>query len=175
MILLSAIKVWLWVQRDGGIWSFPTWTGNRLSLHRHPASGNESWGGEGGDPSDSPRKSLWPSPRIGWSRIKVMFSVPDLLQQILFVLRLEKWFFHLCGKYYFLCIESCWVDFRCVHRFQLLNVCNHMSPFQISPAYRAYPRNNPSKTFLQSDEFLTGLSQKCGNTQPVNQTEWLVL
>ena len=26
MILLSASKVWLWVQRDGGIWSFLTWT-----------------------------------------------------------------------------------------------------------------------------------------------------
>ena len=35
-----------------------------------PASGSESWGG-GRDPSDSPRKSAWPSPRIGWSRIKV--------------------------------------------------------------------------------------------------------
>ena len=30
-----------------------------------------SWGGEGGDPSDSPRKSLWHSPRSGWSRTKV--------------------------------------------------------------------------------------------------------
>ena len=29
MILLSASKVWLSVQRDGGIWSFPTWTRNR--------------------------------------------------------------------------------------------------------------------------------------------------
>ena len=36
MILLSASKAWLWVQRDGGIWSFPTWTRSRLSLHRHP-------------------------------------------------------------------------------------------------------------------------------------------
>ena len=36
MILFSASKVWLVVQRDGGIWSFPTWTKNRLSLHQHP-------------------------------------------------------------------------------------------------------------------------------------------
>ena len=28
------------------------------------------------------------------------------------------------GKYSFLCIESFWVDFPCVHRFQLLKVCN---------------------------------------------------
>ena len=32
MILLSASKVWLWVQRDGGKWSFLTWT----KSHRHP-------------------------------------------------------------------------------------------------------------------------------------------
>ena len=36
MIPLSASKVWLWVQRDGGFWSFLTWTKNHLSLHRHP-------------------------------------------------------------------------------------------------------------------------------------------
>ena len=36
MILLSASEVWLDVQRDGGIWRFPTWTRNRLPLHRHP-------------------------------------------------------------------------------------------------------------------------------------------
>ena len=36
MILLSASKVWLLVQRDGSIWSFLTRTNNHLSLHRHP-------------------------------------------------------------------------------------------------------------------------------------------
>ena len=36
MILLSASKVRLWVQRDGGEGSFLTWTKNRLSLHPHP-------------------------------------------------------------------------------------------------------------------------------------------
>ena len=41
------------------------------------------------------------------------------------------------------------VDFRCVHRFQLLKVCNqYVTPFQIPPAYRAYPRNNLGKTFF---------------------------
>ena len=33
------------------------------------------------------------------------------------------------GKYYFLCIESSRVDFWCVHRFQLLNVCNKFVTF----------------------------------------------
>ena len=36
-----------------------------------------------------------------------MFSVPDLLQQILFVhMRLENVFFIFVVKYYFICIES---------------------------------------------------------------------
>ena len=53
------------------------------------------------------------------------------------------------AKYYFLCIESFRVDFRCVHRLQLLKVCDHStSPFQIPPAYNAYPMNNPGKTFF---------------------------
>ena len=33
------------------------------------------------------------------------------------------------------------------------------SPFQIPPAYRAYPRNNPGETFFPNDGFLTGPSQ----------------
>ena len=41
MILLSASKVRLVVQRDGGIWSFPTWTKNRSWLHRHPEVSRE--------------------------------------------------------------------------------------------------------------------------------------
>ena len=40
-ILLSASKIWLWVQRDGSIWSFLTWTRNHLSLHRHPELSHE--------------------------------------------------------------------------------------------------------------------------------------
>ena len=41
MILLSASKVRLWVQREGGVWSFLTWTKSRLSLHRHPEVSRE--------------------------------------------------------------------------------------------------------------------------------------
>ena len=43
---------------------------DQKSFRASPASGNESWGG-GRDPSDSPRKSTWPFPRIGRSRVKV--------------------------------------------------------------------------------------------------------
>ena len=41
-----------------------------------------------------------------------------------------------------------WVDFRGVHRFQLLNVCNHNVTLPNSPAHRAYPKNNPSDTLF---------------------------
>ena len=68
MILLSASKVWVWVQRDGGFWSFPTWT--KKSFIASPASGSESWGC-GRDPCDSPRKSILLSPWLGRCRIEV--------------------------------------------------------------------------------------------------------
>ena len=41
MFLLSARRVWLLVQRDGGIWSFLTWTKNHLTLHRHTEMSHE--------------------------------------------------------------------------------------------------------------------------------------
>ena len=40
------------------------------------------------------------------------------------------------GKHDFLCIESCGVDFRCVHRSS--RSATNMSPFQIPTAYKAY-------------------------------------
>ena len=44
---------------------------------------------------------------VGGPVSRWMFSVPDLLQQILFVhQRLEIWIFHFWVKYYILCIES---------------------------------------------------------------------
>ena len=54
MILLSASKVGLLVQRDGGICSFLTWTRSHLSLHRHPEMSHEV---VEETLSDSPRKS----------------------------------------------------------------------------------------------------------------------
>ena len=98
---------------------------DQKSFIASPASGNESWGG-GRHPSDSPRKSLWLSPRIGCSRIKVgVLSSWYLLQKFWFVhLRLENEFYIFFGKYCFLRIESFRIDFRCVHRLKLLKVCD---------------------------------------------------
>ena len=48
-----------------------------------------------------------------------------------------------------------------------------MSPFQIHPAYKACPRNNPSKTFFPNLWIPDWSFAEIGDTQPVNQTEWL--
>ena len=78
-----------------------------------------------------------------------MFSVPDLLQQILFAhLRLENVFSIFFGKYYILCIESFRVDFRASIVSNSSRSATNTSPFQILSAYNAYPRNNPGKTFF---------------------------
>ena len=51
-------------------------------------------------------------------------------------------------KYHLFRIESYRVDFWCVHRLQLLKVCNQYVTLPIPPAYDAYPRNNSGKTFF---------------------------
>ena len=66
--LSRRVKFDAWFGRDGGKWSFLTWTKNHSSLHRHP--GNDSWGC-GRDLSDSPRKSILLSPWIGRCRVEV--------------------------------------------------------------------------------------------------------
>ena len=120
---------------------------DKKSFIASPAFGNESWGG-GRDPSDSPRKSMWLSPWIGRRRTKVDVlrswskgfdsSICDRKYEFSFFLR----------KYHLFRIESFWVDFRCVHRLQLLKVCDQYVTLPNSPAYNAYPRNNPGETFF---------------------------
>ena len=124
MILVSASKAWLWVQRDGGEWSFLTWTENHLSLHWHPEM---SRGGSGRDTSYSPRKSWWLSPWIGRCRFEVdvlkSWSPPRRLI-LPFAIEWNKFSFFY-GKYHLFLIASFGVVFRCVHWVQLFNVCNH--------------------------------------------------
>ena len=132
MILLSAIKVWLSVQRDGGIWTFLKWTQNHLSLHQHPEVSLDVVVVEA--LLILQENQCYSLLELGDPVSKWMFSVPDLLQRIWFVhLRLEKWISQFLWENYFLCIESFCVDFRCVHRFQLLNVCDHCVTLPNSP------------------------------------------
>ena len=97
---------------------------NHLSLQ--PASGSESCGG-GRDPSDSQRKALCLSPRIGCSRIKVGVIRPSAIGKMEFSI--------FSRKYYFLGIESFSMDFRCVHLSNSSMYATNMSPFQIHLAY----------------------------------------
>ena len=155
MILLSASKVWLWVQRDGGIWSFLTWTKSHFVAS--PASGNESWGGEGGDPSDSPRKSLWPC-RIGCSR---SWSPPiNFIRPSATHLQLKKWVFHFLWR---ILLPLHWVfqsRFLMRPSFptpQCLQPICHPSKF--SPRTKRIQGVCLARLSSQIDGFLIGLSQ----------------
>ena len=122
MTLLSASKVWLWVQHGGGIWNFLTWTKNHLSLHRHPEMSLEVVEETPLIIQENPFDLLL---ELVDAVPKWLFSIPDLLRKFWFVhLRLENEFSIFFGKYYFLRIESFRIDFWCVHRFQLVNFCN---------------------------------------------------
>ena len=86
-----------------------------------------------------------------------MFSGLDLLQVFWFVhLRLENEFSIFFGKYYFHCIESFRVDFRCVHQFQLLNVCNQYVTFPNSTHVQSVSEEQSRQDFLSK---LMGPSQ----------------
>ena len=87
---------------------------------------------------------------LGGPASRWMFSVPDLLQQILFVhLPLEKWIFHFVWEIFITSLISLFFSrFPMRPSFptpQCLQPLCHPSK---SPAYREYPRNNPSNTFF---------------------------
>ena len=86
-----------------------------------PASGNESWGC-GRDPSDYPRKSTLLSPWNGRCRTKVdvlrSWSPPRVLTRPSAIAKINL---------------SFWADFRCVHRLQLLKVCDQHVTLPNSP------------------------------------------
>ena len=127
------------VQRHGGKLKFPDM--DQKSFIASPASRNESWDG-GRDPSDSPRKSKWPSPRTGRCRIKVdvlsSWSLPERLIRRSAIGKINS---PCLGNITSYSIESFRVDFRCVHRFQLLKVCDQfVTPSKFTLSYSAYPR-----------------------------------
>ena len=159
MTLLSASKVWLWVQRDGGIWSFVTWTRNHLSLHRHPEMSLEVveetllilQENQGDFLLDLVAAvSRW------------MFSGLDLLQRVSFVhLRLEKWILLLLWQ---ISLLSHWVF---LNRFPMrpssptpqgLQPVRHPSKF--TPRTERIRGTIQVRLSFQIDGFLTGLPQK---------------
>ena len=71
--------------------------------------------------------------------------------------------FFFFGEYHLFRIVSFRVDFRCVHRLQLLKVCNQYVTFPISHRVQnAYPRNNPGKTFFPNWWILDWSSAEIG-------------
>ena len=159
MILLSASKVWLLVQRDGGKWCFLTWTKNHLSLQRHPEVSLEVV-----------KETLLilqenlcdlllelDIPVSRW-----MFSDLDLLQEDWFVhLRQEKYNFHFLGEI------SPLLHWVFSSRFQMrpsiptpqcLQPVRHPSKFP--PRAKRIRGTIQVRLSFQIDGFFTGLSQK---------------
>ena len=80
--------------------------------------------------------------------------------------------FSLFGKYHLFRIESFRADFRCVHRLQLLKVCDqYVTLPNFHPRTMRIRRTIQVRLSFQIDEFLTGPSQLQGDTQPMNQIE----
>ena len=157
MILLSAGKVWLWVHRDVGIWSFLTWTKSRLSLHRHPEVSLEVV-----------EETLLILQNqcdflleLDAAVSRWMFSVPDLLQKVWFVhLRLVTWIVRF--------VWETWLPLHWVFlsRFPMrpssptphgLQPVRHPSKF--SPRTERIQGTIQVRLSLQIDRFLTDLSQ----------------
>ena len=73
-------------------------------------------------------------------------------------------------KYYFLCVESFCVDFRCFHFLQFLKVCDHnVTLSKFPPRTERVQGIIQVRLSFQTDGFLTGPSQLQGDTQPMNQ------
>ena len=115
----------------------------------------------GSDPSDSPRKSTWPSLWIGRCRTKVdalsSWSPPEVLIRPSVI---GKILFSFFGTHHLFHIDSFWVDFRCVHRLQLLKVCNQCVTLPSSPRVQSVSEEQSRQDFLSKiDGFLTDPSQ----------------
>ena len=122
---------------------------DQKSFIASPASRSESWGC-GRDPSDSPRKSILLSLWIGLCRTKVdvlsSWSPPRVLIRPSAIGKMNYLFFF--GKYHLFRIESFRVDFRCVHRLQLLKVCNQHVTLPNSSCVQCVSEEQSSKDFL---------------------------
>ena len=160
--LLSVSKIWLWVQRDGGVWSFLTWTKSHLIAS--PASGNVSRESCGRDPSDSPRKSIlllslnWSIPYQGGCS-QVLISSKGFDSSILRLEKINSPF--SLGHITLFSIESFWVDFRCGPSSptpQGLRPVRHPSKFPSALQMRIQGTIQVRLSF-QIDGFLNGPSQ----------------
>ena len=152
MILLSASKVWLWVRRDGGIWSFLTWTKKHLSLHRHPEMSLEVVEKE--TLLILQESQYYFLLELDDAVSRWTFSGPDLLQRFWFVhLRLENGFSIFFGN-----TTLHWVFWSRIPTPQCLQPLCHPSKFP--PRTERIQGPILVRRSLQIHEFLTGLSQR---------------
>ena len=155
MIPLSASKVWLRVQRDGGTWSFLTWTRSHLSLHRHPETSREVV-----------EETLLILPK---NQCDFLLELVDAVSRWMFsglefdssIFDWKNKFSFFIGKYHLFRIASFWVDFRCVHRLELLSSLQPVRhPSQFHP-WTMRTRGTIQVIFsFQIDGFLAGLSYR---------------
>ena len=159
MILLSASKVRLWVQRDGGKWSFLTRTKNHLSLHQHPEMSHEV--------VEETLLILQENLRDFLLELDVpisrwIFSVPDLLREVWFV---HLWLENKISNFLWEII----IPFHWVFYSRFLMRPSYPTPQCLQPKChpsKFHPRTKriqgtiKLKLSLQIDGFLTGLSQK---------------
>ena len=128
----------------------------------------------GRDPSDSPRKSNitlslnWSMPyQGGCSQVPISSKGFDSS-----ICDWKNKFSFLFGKYHLFRIESFRVDIRCVHRLQLLKVCDQYVTVPSSPRQQKRFRGTIQlRLCFQIDGFLTGASQLQSDTQPMKQVE----
>ena len=136
---------------------------DQKSFLASPASGYESGGSGGGDPSDSPGKSLLSSPPIGWCLYQGGCS-QFLISSKGFDSSICGWrseFSIFFGKYYFLCIESFLSRFPMRPSFPTPQCLQPLCyPSKFSPRTERIQGTIQEILSFQIDGFLTGLSQK---------------
>ena len=123
---------------------------NQKSFRFSSTSGNESWKCSlGGGSSDSPRKSWWRSPRIGWSRVKEdFFSSWSLPENFNVPSETGICIFTTFRRYHLLRIESFQHGFWCVYLFQLLKVHIQYVSFPNSPRIQDKVKEDSREHFL---------------------------
>ena len=170
MIPLSAGKVWLGVQRDGGNWSFLTWTKNLLSLHHHPEMSlkveEETF--------LILHENQYYSLSLNWSMPYQGECSQFLISSRGFDSSICDWKnnFSLFGKYHLFRIESFWNRFPMFSSFPTppgLRSVRHLSKFP--PRKERIRSSIQVKLSFQIDGFSTDPSQLKGDSQPMNQME----
>ena len=146
-MFLLACTVWLLVQRDDDEW-FLLWSSrNRFSLPHHHGLSLLQDGMEYNIHLNFLEEFLVLRHVPVGAGLRWMFSDAVLTQRFwLFHVRPGKWSFYLFAALTLL-QHLTWISDAPISSISSMSA-TLMSPFQIPPAYNAYPRNTPGKTFV---------------------------